>query len=181
MARAKQEKAKRRPFGLVLDEFQTFVGTAGASYEKILSRARKYRLRLVLAHQNSGQIPTDLFREIVGTVSTTVCFQVSAADARRFSRDFVIERDGEIGNIPYEQILRLHIGEAWCKMGEHVFRMRTYLARENGSKHRADEVIERSRQTYGARAAPVADTAPSDAENGIGEGTAAGDSDDDFD
>ena len=60
MARAKQPKGERRNFYLYIDEFQAFTGTAGMSYEKILSRARKYRLGLTLAHQQTGQIPGSL-------------------------------------------------------------------------------------------------------------------------
>lgn len=122
----------------------------------MLSRARKYRLGLVLAHQQSGQLPTDLFREIVGTVSTTICFQVSADDARRFSREFAIERDGEIDNVTAGEILRLGVGEAWCKMGRHAFLMHTYLARGHGSTRRAEYIIARARRNYGKRAQAAA-------------------------
>ncbi len=149
MARANQEKAKRQPFYLYLDEFQTFTGTGNLSYNKLLTRARKYYLGLVLAHQRSGQIPPDLFHEILGTVSTTVCFQISADDARRFSREFLTEYASEVGNLPYQEFLRLGKGETWCNMGSRAFFMRTYLARDNGSKERAEYIIDRARRNYG--------------------------------
>jgi Type IV secretion-system coupling protein DNA-binding domain len=70
MSRMDIPKAARRPFYLYMDEFQTFTGVNETSYEKMLSRARKYELCLILAHQQTGQIPKLLMREILGNVST---------------------------------------------------------------------------------------------------------------
>lgn len=155
MSRAQLPKYRRRKFYLYIDEFQTFTGTAGASYEKILSRARKYGLGLILAHQQSGQIPAGLLKDILGNVSTTVCFQVSREDALRFSREFVTEFDGEILNVPEEEILRLKVGQAWCKVGRHAFFMNTYLPPETSgaSSRYAGQIIERSQRNYGRRLA----------------------------
>lgn len=149
MARAKQPKAERRNFYLYVDEFQTFVGSSGTSYEKILSRARKYKLGLTIAHQQTGQIGSALLREILGNVSTAVCFAVSREDATKFAREFVTTYDGEIINIPEQQILQLKVGQAWCKMGQHAFRMHTYLASDRPDPRRTRLIVERSRQNYG--------------------------------
>jgi hypothetical protein len=148
MSRARQAKAERRQFYLYIDEFQTFTGTAGTSYEKILSRARKYKLGLVLAHQQTGQIPAGLLKEILGNVSTSICFAVSREDAMRFSKELITPWDGDIINVPEEEILRLQVGQAWCKMGQHAFRMNTYLAPRQGSPRRARWIMEQSRRRY---------------------------------
>jgi hypothetical protein len=155
MNRARQAKRDRRQFYLYIDEFQTFTGAAGASYEKMLSRARKYRLGLILAHQQTGQIPADLLREILGNVSTSMCFAVSREDAMRFSKELITEYDGEIVNVPEEEILRLTVGQAWCKMGKHAFKMRTYLAEQRSNPGRVQASIDRSRQNYGAKLLPA--------------------------
>ena len=149
MGRAGRPKAGRRPFYLYVDEFQTFTGTAGASYEKMLSRARKYGLGLVLAHQQTGQIPAGLLKEILGNVSTSVCFLVSREDALRFSRELVTLYDGEVLNVPEEEILRLKVGQAWCKVGQHAFLLQTRLADQRPDRARALRVIERARRNYG--------------------------------
>ncbi len=149
MSRAQEPKADRRRFFLYIDEFQTFTGAAGASYERILSRARKYRLGLILAHQQTGQIPVRLLQEILGNVSTTICFQVSREDAVRFSKELITEYDGEVVNVSPEEILRLNVGQAWCKMGKHAFQMKTKLPKDQPSAQRAAYVIERSRHNYG--------------------------------
>jgi hypothetical protein len=156
MSRARQQKRQRQQFYLYIDEFQAFTGTAGASYERMLSRARKYKLGLILAHQHTGQIPSDLLKEILGNVSTAVCFGISREDALRFSREFITECDGEILNVPEEEILRLKVGQAWCKMGQHAFKMQTYLADQRSYPRRVQQIIERSRQNYGSRLPVVA-------------------------
>lgn len=148
MSRATQPKAARRQFYLYLDEFQTFVGTAASSYERLLQRARKYRLGLVLAHQQTGQLPAELLKEIMGNVSTSICFLVSREDAQKFSKELVTLYDGAVVNIPAEEILRLKVGEAWCKIGQHAFLMRTYLADQHPDHERARWIIEQARRNY---------------------------------
>ena len=149
MSRADTAKDMRQPFCLYIDEFQTFTNTATASYEKILSRARKYRLSLVLAHQQTHQIPTELIREIFGNVSTMVSFQVSRDDASRMSKEFITEYNGEVINVPLQEILSLKVGEAYCKIGQHSFFMRTYLADQTPDYERARYITSRSRKNYG--------------------------------
>jgi hypothetical protein len=46
----------------------------------------------------------------------------------KFSREFITSYNGEIINIPEEEILSLRVGDAWCKIGQHSFEMKTYLA-----------------------------------------------------
>ena len=149
MSRADVAPDRRRPFYLYIDEFQTFTGGAATSYEKILSRARKYRLSLILAHQQTGQIPQPLLKEIFGNVSTLISFVVSRTDAQRLSGELLAELDGEITSLPPEEILRLKTGEAWCKIGQNTVFMKTYLAPQESDYRRAELVIERSRQQYG--------------------------------
>jgi len=77
MSRANTLKKERIPFTLYIDEFQTFTQAASEGYEKILSRARKYKMTLVLAHQQTKQIPDHLLHEILGNVATIISFTVS--------------------------------------------------------------------------------------------------------
>jgi hypothetical protein len=117
MSRADTSKYEREPFYLYIDEFQTFTSTITASYEKILSRARKYGLGLILAHQQTHQIPLELLREIMGNVSTIVSFQVSGDDASKLSKELITQYNGEVINVPSEELLSLKTGQAYCKMG----------------------------------------------------------------
>lgn len=151
MSRADIPQQDRRHFYLYIDEFQTFTSTATASYDKILSRARKYRLALILAHQQTGQIPKDLLRQIFGNVSTMISFVVSSDDARRLAREFIIEYDGQIETTQPEVLLGLKVGQAYCKIARNSFPMQTYLVKQRPNLTIARQAIERSRQLYGAR------------------------------
>jgi len=78
LSRADSPAADRRPFTLLVDEFQTF---RSEGFETILSEARKYRLRLVVCHQHLAQLDPSLQSAILGNVAIRVVFAVSAADA----------------------------------------------------------------------------------------------------
>ncbi len=161
MSRANAPKEARRPFSVYLDEFQTFCGVAATSYERILSRARKYNLSLILAHQQTGQIPEQLMREILGNVATVVCFSVSASDAKRLGRELVGEVDGEAIALDPKELLSLRVGEAWCRISRNVFFLRTRNAPEDGSARVREEAVRRSRLRHGVEhTEPIAILAP---------------------
>jgi hypothetical protein len=161
MSRVDTPAAKRRPFYLYLDEFQTFTGVAETSYDKILSRARKYRLSITLAHQQTGQLSQDLLREILGNVSTLITFAVSHEDAAKLSHEYIFD-SGEMKNIPPEELIRLTTGEAFAKIDRTVLPLRTYLAPQRPDFQRAKQVIIRSRRNYanGASGKPERDIRP---------------------
>ena len=152
MSRMDIPKAARRPFYLYMDEFQTFTGVNETSYEKMLSRARKYELCLILAHQQSGQIPKLLMREILGNVSTMIAFNISHVDATMFNQEFALDMGGKVEYIPPEEFITLKVGEAWGKIGKSVFPLKTVLAPQQPDFTRTKEVIDRSRQNYGLKA-----------------------------
>ena len=149
MSRADISKDDRTPFYLYLDEFPAFCGVADTSYEKILSRARKYGLGLVLAHQQTGQISTDLMREILGNVSTLISFFVSASDARRIAREMVTEVSGQMVELEPQQLLSLRIGQAFAKIERSVLYMKTLPPLRQGTAATRERVIERSRHSFG--------------------------------
>ncbi|SYZ71876.1 hypothetical protein TRIP_C10075 [Candidatus Zixiibacteriota bacterium] len=149
MSRANEAKQTRKPFYLYLDEFQNFCGIASKSYEKILSRARKYKLGLILAHQQTGQIPLELLREIFGNVSTMVSFQVSQPDSLKLSKEFINQFDFEIETLEPEELLKLNIGQAYCRIGRNTFPLRVPKVDDHPDREMAEIIIETSRQKYG--------------------------------
>jgi TraM recognition site of TraD and TraG len=70
--------ADRRPFNLIVDEFQNFTTD---TFPTILSEARKYQLFLTLAHQFMNQLPASIQTAVLGNVSHTVAFRLGAEDA----------------------------------------------------------------------------------------------------
>ena len=148
MSRADTPRAKRHPFYLYLDEFQTFTGINEMGYSKMLSRARKYGMGLTLAHQHTGQIPQNLLRDIFGNVLTLISFSVSSEDASKLSRDYIFENNGQVDGVPPTEFLRLKTGEAIVKIDKTVFRMSTFLLPSDYNEQRRDWIIDRSRQNY---------------------------------
>ena len=149
MGRASIPKEKRRRFYLYIDEFQTFTSTASASYEKILSRARKYRLALILAHQQTGQLPSHLLKEIFGNVSTTISFVVSREDAKRLSPELISTSGTEVLKVDPDRLVALKVGSTYAKIGTTSFAMRTQLVTKRPDYDIKRRAIERSRANYG--------------------------------
>lgn len=149
LSRANIPQEQRELFLTYVDEFQRFANVAATSYEVMLSRARKYGLGLILAHQQMGQIGENLMREILGNVGTVVAFQVGATDARRLSRELVGEFDGQLVPVEPQELVSLRVGEAICRIGRSVFRLHTLPPPTGGSAGVREEVVRRSRARYG--------------------------------
>lgn len=91
-ARAHTAPPARRPFTVVLDEFEAFVTP---SVGMLLAEARKYRVGLVLAHQHLGQLDEGTRRAVLGNVGTTIVFRVGGEDAQLLAEDFAPEMGAE--------------------------------------------------------------------------------------
>ena len=149
MGRASIPQRDRKRFYLYIDEFQTFTSTASASYEKILSRARKYRLALTLAHQQTAQIPPKLLKEIFGNVSTLISFVVSREDAKRLAPELISTTGHEVLKVDPDQLVALTVGKTYIKIGTTSFPMKTQLVLKPPNWELKREAIERSRINYG--------------------------------
>ncbi|MCG3134375.1 MAG: hypothetical protein HMLKMBBP_01681 [Planctomycetes bacterium] len=92
----------RVPFFIYLDEFHTFTTTALSG---MLSELRKYRLGLVLAHQFSAQLETEVRDAVFGNVGTLIVFRVGPDDARVLHRQFSPEfQELDLVNLPDHDI-----------------------------------------------------------------------------
>ena len=92
LKRAKIDEKDRVPHYLYVDEFQNYVS---ASFESILSEARKYRLGLVVAHQYTDQLKQewlwgnlDLSKTIFGNIGNMFVYKVGAPDAEFLAKEF---------------------------------------------------------------------------------------------
>ena len=115
---------------------------------KILSRARKYHLGLVLAHQQTGQISQNLLKEIFGNVSTFIAFNVSHDDAAKLSREYAYQYGEQMHYVDPGDFIGLRTGEAIAKIGRTVLPLTTLLAPQEADHRRAEYIIERSRKNY---------------------------------
>jgi len=85
MSRVDIEESKRVLAPFFVDEFQNFVGD---NYEEILSEARKFRLGLILAHQNLAQLESSMRAAIFGNIGTMLLFRLGHHDIREFAQEF---------------------------------------------------------------------------------------------
>lgn len=115
LSRTNIPESRRVPFYLVVDEFQNFMGY---NFEEILSEARKYKLGLVLAHQNLAQIERSMRESIFGNVYNNLFFKLSHNDTREVSNAFT----GRDKALLHQSLLTLNVGEAICRVPDGTFR-----------------------------------------------------------
>src|SRR5581483_954415 len=87
LGRQRQREEQRRYFWLYIDEFHQFATPSMAS---ILSGARKYRLGLILAHQELQQLDNvpEVASAVASNAYTRVCFRLSDQDAKKLEPAF---------------------------------------------------------------------------------------------
>lgn len=190
MSRADTPQDKRRRFFFYLDEFQTFTGSNVAAFKEILSRARKYKMPLILAHQHLGQIDTSLLAEIYGNAYTHVVFKVNRKDATKVAHEFIKVQSHrgryrlnpihtsngtlsalkivsgykpDLEFVQPEELLQLEVGQAYCAIDNQAYLIRTPLF--SGKDYKiAEQIKQRSRTLYGVtpqRPRVVTSTPPS--------------------
>ena len=146
LSRQDTTEAKRRPFYLYIDEFQNFVTPSMSS---ILTGARKYRLGLVIAHQELRQLEkrdSEVASAVLANPFTRVCFRVGESDARKLAEGFRYFEP--------QDILDLGTGEAICRVGrvDCDFNLHVPLSRKIEESQAADcrdRIRACSRQSYG--------------------------------
>src|SRR3990167_9317865 len=83
-ARTDMPVSERRRFYLYIDEFQNF---ATDSFITMLADAAKYKLILLLAHQNLAQLPASLRASILGNCGLQAYFRISRDDANILAKE----------------------------------------------------------------------------------------------
>jgi hypothetical protein len=91
-ARAGVPADRRRDASVYLDEAQNFL-TLSSSLDTMLAEARKYRLSMVLSHQDLAQFPRDLLAGVSANARNKIYFSASPEDARLLSRHTLPDLD----------------------------------------------------------------------------------------
>ncbi len=91
-ARARVAPDRRRDATLIIDEAQNFL-TLANSLDTMLAEARKYRLSMVLAHQDLAQFPKELLAAVSANARNKVYFSCAPEDARVLARHTLPELD----------------------------------------------------------------------------------------
>jgi hypothetical protein len=151
MARQSQQAAVRRNFWIYLDEFHNFITPSMA---EILTGARKYRIGLILAHQELRQLQRDseVASAVLSNPFTRICFRVGDDDARKLSDGFAFFEARDLQN--------LGIGQAVARVERSVFdfNLAVPVPKEpdrDEATVRRKEVIAASREKYGTPVAEV--------------------------
>src|SRR5207244_3641046 len=91
-ARAAIPVEARRDCTVFLDECQNFL-TLASSLDTMLAEARKYRLSMVLAHQDLAQFPRELLAAVSANARNKMYFTCGPEDARILARHTLPELD----------------------------------------------------------------------------------------
>jgi hypothetical protein len=146
MARQAQRAAARKDFFLYIDEFHNFITPSMA---EILTDVRKYRLGMILAHQELRQLERD--REVASAVLSMpyarVLFRVGDADARAMENGLSFFEARDLQN--------LSKGEAICRIekADNDFNLTVPFPEpvdQEGAEAIRLAVIAASRQSYAA-------------------------------
>lgn len=78
---------QRRTFMVYLDELQDLLAVP-VPFDEMLSQGRKYGLALNLAHQNLGQLTTEIREAILANAHSKLTFRMEPSDARIMARSF---------------------------------------------------------------------------------------------
>jgi hypothetical protein len=156
LTRQRLEETARQYFWLYIDEFQNF---ATPSMAAILSGVRKYRLGLVLAHQEIRQLESqapEVAGAVIANAYTRVCFRLGDDDARRFADGFA--------SFEAQDLQNLATGEAICRTeradADFNLRVSRAPADESDAAEIVTDIIRLSRQRYAvARSAVEAELA----------------------
>jgi len=141
--RTKIPESKRRDFFVYVDEFQNF---ATPQFSSITSEGRKFRISLIVSHQNIAQMEDkDIVKVIAGNAATILCLKANPED-----EDFILPymkpevEKGDIVNLaPYNFYMKVTGDEA-----EDAFSGQTIPLDVTGSDETMKAVVAYSRGKY---------------------------------
>ena len=141
--RTKIPEEQRRDFFVYVDEFQNF---ATPRFSEITSEGRKFRVSLIVSHQNTAQIEDKSIVQIVaGNAATMICFKTSPED-EAFILPYMrpeLER-GDIVNLePYHFFAKVN-----GNITEDAFSCQTVRLDTMGSDKIKNKVIANSHAQY---------------------------------
>ena len=137
LSRSDIPRERRRPFQIYLDEAHRFITD---SLEDIIAETRKYAVGMTLAHQYMRQFGSQKI-DALGSVGTTIVFNVDTKDADKLSKDFkdLVEPD---------DIINLELWQAIIRCGTDIAKFKTLPPLEISEKNFKDQIIANSRQNY---------------------------------
>lgn len=133
------KESERTPYYLYIDECHTILNYAVKEFEAILTRARKYKLCLILANQIPDDLPTEIQRKL-GTIGTLILMNLDTNNAKLF-------RD-RIKPFEIEDLVALPKFRAICRSDGRVFRLQTPTYLRPSAASYATIIRKRCMETY---------------------------------
>lgn len=108
LGRSNQPEEDRIPFFLYVDECHSFVN---ASFAKMLSECRKYKLGIFLSHQYLTQMDEATRNAVFGNIGTLISFRLGSTDSIELAKEFhPVFNANDLINIPkYSFYIKLMI------------------------------------------------------------------------
>jgi hypothetical protein len=148
--RTKIPEKQRRDFFVYVDEFQNF---ATPQFGAITSEGRKFRISLIVSHQNIAQMADkDLVKVVAGNAATMICLKASPED-EAFILPYMrpeVEKGDIVNLAPYRFYMKVTSDES-----EDAFSGQTVPLNVKGSDEISAKVIAFSREQYGMPRAEV--------------------------
>lgn len=144
----------RVPYYLYIDECNTLLEYSAKDFEKILLRARKYRLCLTLANQIPEDLPEGI-RKKLGTIGSLVLFNLDPNNAHLFKNRIAPYRIEDLVNLPKFSAI--------CRGGNEVLLIETRRFLGMSPTSYAERIRENTLKNYG----PNASSAESGSKRGI--------------
>jgi len=144
-------RKERIPVLTIIDEFEVIANLS--VLDVILSQARKFAMHLVLAHQHTEQLPSELLKSVLVNTAVKVLLSTEATDAEKLSKsdpDFSAEIAKTLPNLkPGEAILLVKPRKPTDTMVP--FKVKVDMIETKRDVNAVREVIEKMKQKYGAK------------------------------
>jgi hypothetical protein len=139
-------ESQRTPYYLFIDECNTILEYSTKYFEKILLRARKYKLCLTLANQIPEDLPQGVQKKL-GTFGTLVLLNLDTNNARIFK--------DRIAPFEIEDLVNLRKFRAICRTGNRVYRIKTPSFLGPSPASYAKIIKKRTIAEYGVQTGPL--------------------------
>jgi energy-coupling factor transporter ATP-binding protein EcfA2 len=140
-------RKERIPVLTIIDEFEV-IGNLSI-LDVILSQARKFAMHLVLAHQHTEQLPSELLKSVLVNTAVKVLLGTEATDAEKLSKsdpDFSTEIANALPNLkPGEAILLVKPRNTEATV---PFKVKIDMIETKRDINAVKEVIEKMKQKY---------------------------------
>ncbi len=144
ISRQRLHESQRRDFWFYIDECHNFITPSMAS---LLSGVRKYRLGLILAHQELRQLKrnAEVASAVLTNPFTRICFRIGDEDARTLAAGFSFFEASDLQN--------LSVGEAICRVerADYDFNLRVppvSFVESHLARAKRERIIARSRTQF---------------------------------